>query len=192
MEAEAPHRFPSPPTGATSQESGSKASIRNPAARFALGAVKRDCHSRRALSFRALNNIPQHMAMGAMNSVKVAHADQRRSKVFWDVCELVKDFHPAGRLKSQIPVSSRRSKAARWGEVVVRGFMRQIVCDMSEKCALWLTRSTIFSEFSTVECVGWGVCLNPSRNSRSKFSSWAKVSSGIELKSVRYAQEPKR
>ena len=52
-----------------------------------------DRHRLGALLPRPLNDLFEHVAMGAMDAVKVPDADQRRAEAGGDVLEFVEDMH---------------------------------------------------------------------------------------------------
>src|SRR6202162_3770363 len=127
------------------------------------------------------------MGVGAMHSVKVAHTDERGAKVGGYIVEFVEDLHahatqPQISNCSLIPSKESRTSGGRAALVARCGKSWQIWVK-NARCGF--TRSTMRSEFSTVECVGCGLCRSASRNKMSKSFNCANDGSGISLKSVR-------
>ncbi len=104
----------------------------------------------------ALGHVAHHFLVRAMHSVKVAHADHGGTEVRRDFIEMAEDLHVwAGQISNSSFSPSCDSRTLSGSVALVASCGRS--CEMCVKYVRFgFNRSTIFSEFSTVECVGCG------------------------------------
>src|SRR5579862_3860116 len=118
------------------------------------------------------HNFAQHMGMRAVHTVEISHAEKRRPELRGNIFEFMEDLH--SEIGSQISNSSfnpsydNRTCGGNIAFVASCGRSWQI-CVKNARFAF--TRSTMRNEFSTVECVGCGLCRSASRKRRSSPSS---------------------
>src|SRR5579872_1191342 len=159
----------------------------------------------------AAYHLCQDVLVSAVHAVEVAHAQHSAAEIGGKFLEMAVDLQavlssrflvraPARRggreaqtdgtpaLRFQISNSSFRPSCARR----TCGGREALVCSCGRSWQIWVKnarcgcrRSTMRTEFSTVECVGCGLCRSASKKRMSRFCSWANDASGMVLKSVR-------
>src|SRR5262249_37077731 len=126
--------------------------------------LKCDCNCFTAVCARAPYDLMQHLLVAAMNTVKVANADDSRSKTGWHFVQRAEDSHAISN-SSFRPSCARRTCSGRLRLVSACGRSWEMCV---KKARRGFSSSTRLSEFATVECVGCGRWRKASRNKISR------------------------